>query len=371
MKIGIIGAGQLGRMLALAGYPLGLEFVFLDKTADAPGGQVGDIIVGEFDDPDKLAELADCVDIVTFDVENVSASVVATITGRTRFLPPLAALEVAQDRLSEKRLFAELRIPTPDYRAIDTPEDLASAADELGFPCVLKIRRLGYDGRGQVILRTPDDLGAAWETFRGVPLILEVFVHFDREVSIVAVRSIAGETAFYPLVENVHENGILVRTMAPLQDVSLTGLARDHAKRLFDRFEYAGVLTIEFFVRNGELLANEMAPRVHNSGHWTIEGAVTSQFENHVRAILGYPLGDASAVGHCAMVNFIGTMPPLTPVLQIAGAHYHDYGKTPRPKRKLGHCTLHRSTPEKRDAALAALIEAIGQENVSKVTETG
>jgi 5-(carboxyamino)imidazole ribonucleotide synthase len=338
-KIGIIGAGQLGRMLALAGYPLGLRFVFLDKSANAPGGQVGDIIVGAFDDADKLAELAATVDILTFDVENVPVEALGDIPERTPLWPPVKALATGQDRLLEKTLFKQLDIPVTPFVAVETLDELNHAVEELGMPAMLKTRRLGYDGKGQRLIKKPADIEPAWQALGGVPLILEAFVDFDREVSIVAVRSLSGETAFYPISDNIHRDGILRYSIAPLED-ALQTTAETYAERLLAHFEYGGVLSIEFFFREGELIANEIAPRVHNSGHWTIEGAATSQFENHVRAILDLPLGETSPIGYSAMINFIGEMPPLEDILKVPGAHYHNYGKAPRPGRKLGHCTL-------------------------------
>lgn len=338
-RVGIVGAGQLGRMLALAGYPLGLRFVFLDKSADAPGGQVGDIILGEFGDAEKLRELSERVDVVTFDVENVPVDAVRE--GVTKpFRPTVELLEKAQDRLLEKELFRSLDIPTPAFAAVESLDDLRAAAERIGLPAVLKTRRLGYDGKGQRVIRSEADFEPALEAIGGVPLILESFVAFDREVSIIGVRNVSGEVRFYPLSENTHREGILRHSIAPYEDHGLQGLAERHLERLLNAFDYAGVLTIEFFESGGKLIANEIAPRVHNSGHWTIEGAVTSQFENHVRAILDLPLGDTAANGYAAMVNFIGSMPPLEAVLEIPGAHYHSYGKSPRPGRKLGHATL-------------------------------
>ena len=225
---------------------------------------------------------------------------------------------------------------------------------------MLKTRRLGYDGRGQCVIRTAAELDDAWATLGGVPLILERFVPFEREVSLIGVRSTRGETRFYPLAENVHERGILRRSTAPFDDDALHAQAASILTRMLAHFDYAGVLTVEFFVQEGRLLANEIAPRVHNSGHWTIEGAATSQFENHVRAILGLPLGDTRAIGHAGMANFLGELPDLERVLRIPGAHYHDYGKTPRPGRKLGHCTVTAPSAGKRDAALRELEVLIG-----------
>ena len=357
MKIGIIGAGQLGRMLALAGYPLGLRFVFLDQSDDAPGAQVGRIVRGAFDDPKALAELARAVDVVTFDVENVPVGAIRDIAAHKPFLPPPDALGGSQDRLDEKTLFRSLRIPTPEFQAVDSREDLVAAAGRIGLPGVLKTRRLGYDGRGQYFLRTPADLDKAWDMLGTVPLIYEGFVAFTREVSIIGVRSTKGEIACYPLSANTHAGGILRHSVAPYRNASLQRQAEGYLKRLMKHFDYAGVLTIEFFVKRGKLIANEMAPRVHNSGHWTIEGAATSQFENHIRAILGLPLGSTRPIGHSAMVNFIGTIPTAERVLEIPGVHYHSYGKEPRPNRKLGHCTIVSGSASARDKALGRLLK--------------
>ncbi len=356
MKIGIIGAGQLGRMLALAGYPLGLRFVFLDQSADAPGAQVGRIIPGAFDDAEKLAELAKEVDVVTFDVENVPVSAVEPIAAHKPFLPPVKALGASQDRLHEKTLFRQLKIPTPPFMAVDSIEDLRAAVAQIGLPGVLKTRRLGYDGRGQFYLRKPADIEAAWQTLGTVPLIYEGFVNFTREVSIIGVRSTRGETLFYPLSANTHSEGILRYSVAPYRSAGLQKQAETYMRKLLKHLDYAGVLTIEFFVQGGKLIANEMAPRVHNSGHWTIEGAQTSQFENHVRAILGLPLGSTRPNGHSAMMNFIGTIPELGNILRVSGVHFHSYGKEPRPNRKLGHCTINAPSPAARDKALRQLL---------------
>ena len=357
MKIGVIGAGQLGRMLALAGYPLGLRFVFLDQSDDAPGAQVGRIVPGAFDDPKKLAELAKEVDVLTFDVENVPVDAVRAIAERQPFYPPVDALGASQDRLHEKTLFRSLKIPTPEFAPVDSLEDLKAAAERIGIPGVLKTRRLGYDGRGQYFLKKPADIEAAWAALGTVPLIYEGFVNFTREVSIIGVRSTKGELRSYPLSANTHAAGILRYSVAPYLNAALQKQAETYLKRLMKHFDYAGVLTIEFFVKAGKLIANEMAPRVHNSGHWTIEGAQTSQFENHIRAILGLPLGSTRPIGHSAMINFIGTIPPLQNILRVPGVHFHSYGKEPRPNRKLGHCTVTAASAAARDRALRALMK--------------
>jgi 5-(carboxyamino)imidazole ribonucleotide synthase len=359
MRIGIIGAGQLGQMLALAGYPLAQRFLFLDSSADSPGGQVGPIITGAFDDPASLEHLAAETDLVTYEFENVPVAALAAVAKSRPCHPPVEALRVSQDRLLEKELFGRLGIPTPAFRAVDGLADLRAAVAAIGLPCVLKTRRLGYDGRGQHYLRRPADVEAAWKALGGVPLILEGFVDFDREVSIIGARSTRGETRCYPLCGNSHREGILRVTLAPATNARLQKVAERHLRRVMDHFGYAGVLTIEFFVQRGRLVANEMAPRVHNSGHWTIEGAVTSQFENHLRAIMGLPLGETRAVGHCAMVNFIGTMPDRDRVLALPGAHYHDYGKAPRQGRKLGHCTIVARTAAERDRTLRRLLRLV------------
>ncbi|NJD31985.1 MAG: 5-(carboxyamino)imidazole ribonucleotide synthase [Gammaproteobacteria bacterium] len=359
MKIGVIGAGQLGRMLALAGYPLALQFRFLDSSASSPGGQVAPIVTGAFDDPGSLERLAADVDLVTYEFENVPVAALQKVARTHAVWPPVEALRVSQDRLLEKQLFEKLRIPTPAFRAIDSLGDLEAGVKALGLPCVLKTRRLGYDGKGQRDLRKPADVEPAGRALGGVPLILEGFVDFEREVSIVGVRSTTGEVRCYPIVANTHREGILRVTLAPHRHPALQKAAETHLKRVMKHFGYAGVLTIEFFVRRGKLVANEMAPRVHNSGHWTIEGAATSQFENHLRAILGLPLGDTRPVGHCAMINFIGGMPPRDEVLALPGVHWHDYGKEPRPGRKVGHCTIVAGSAVERDRLVRKVLRKV------------
>ena len=362
MRIGVIGAGQLGRMLALAGYPLSLQFRFLDASADSPGGQVAPIVTGAFDDPQSLERLADQVDLVTYEFENVPVAALEKVSQTHPVHPPVDALRVSQDRLLEKQLFEKLKIPTPPFRAIDSLEALRAAVRELGYPCVLKTRRLGYDGKGQRYLRKPADVEAAWSALGSAPLILEGFVDFEREVSIVGVRSTQGEIRAYPIVANTHRDGILRVTLAPHRHPTLQKAAETHLKRVMKHFDYAGVLTIEFFVQRGRLVANEMAPRVHNSGHWTIEGAVTSQFENHLRAILGLPLGDTAPVGHAAMINFIGQLPSRDELLGVPGLHWHDYGKAPRPGRKIGHCTVVAASAVERDRLVRKVVKRLPRE---------
>ena len=350
MKVGILGAGQLGRMLALAGYPLGLSFRFLDHAADACAGQLAPLTVGEFDAASVDAFAADC-DVLTFDWENVP---VAALRGSAaaKLAPAAVALETAQDRLVEKEFLRGLGIATPEHRAVGSMLELEAAVAELGYPAVLKTRRLGYDGKGQRVLRSAIDLGAAWEALEGTPLILEAFVPFEREVSLLAVRARSGEFRAWPLTENVHRGGILQRSIAPATDAALQREAEAQVERVMRKLGYVGVLAVEYFVHGGKLLANEFAPRVHNSGHWTIEGSQTSQFENHLRAIAGLPLGATDARGHAGMLNLIGRLPPREALLAVPGARLHDYGKAPRPGRKVGHVTVV-------EAGRAALLEKL------------
>jgi 5-(carboxyamino)imidazole ribonucleotide synthase len=359
MHVGIVGAGQLGRMLALSGYPIGVHCLFLDRSADTPGAQVAPSLIGELEDAALLAELAERSDVVTFDWENISGSALTPLEKITRVRPPRAALEVSQDRLAEKALFTRLKIPVAAHCAIDSREELIRACKKIGLPGVLKTRRLGYDGKGQYVLRSAEDVDHAWAAIGAPGLIYEKFQDFSREVSLVAVRSAAGQTVFYPLSCNTHGGGILRHSIAPFNNAQMEQSARRYVKRVMSALNYIGVLTIEFFVVRGSLVANEMAPRVHNSGHWTIEGCVTSQFENHLRAVCDMPLGSTRALGHTAMINFLGLMPDRERLLAIDGLAYHDYGKTPRPGRKLGHCTILKRLPKERDMALANALKLI------------
>lgn len=360
MTVGIVGAGQLGRMLALAGYPLGQDFLFLDRTTDTPGAKVAPSLCGEFTDRKLLRELARRSEVITFDWENVSVESLAALGRSTRIAPPLAALAASQDRLSEKRLFERLDIPTTRYAAVGSRAALQRAVAKIGLPGVLKTRRMGYDGKGQAVLRSVADLDAAWAAMNGQDAIYEEFVPFDYEVSIIGARSTRGEVAIYPLNHNVHRDGILRITRSPAGKPALQRRAAAHLRKVLEHFGYAGILNIEFFVRRGRLVANETAPRVHNSGHWTIEGAETSQFENHLRAILGLPLGSTAARGHAAMVNLIGTMPDRETLLAVPGLHLHDYAKSERPGRKLGHCTVVAPTAAGRERAVRRLLRIVG-----------
>jgi 5-(carboxyamino)imidazole ribonucleotide synthase len=359
MTVGVLGAGQLGRMMALAGYPLGLDFLFLDREAGTPSHQVAPSLFGSFTDPALLDEIAARSEVVTFDWENVPAEALERLSQRTRIAPPQLALATAQDRLLEKQLFARLSVPTNRNCAVDSLADLKRAAADVGLPGVLKTRRLGYDGKGQQVIRAAKDLEAAWQSLGNAPLLYEALVPFDYEVSAIGVRGREGEFRMYPLNRNLHKGGILRLTRAPWKSATLERAARRTLKRVMEHFDYVGVLAIEFFVQRGRLLANEMAPRVHNSGHWTIEGAITSQFENHLRAICGMPLGDTAARGHSGMLNLVGTLPDRDFLLGERGLHLHDYGKSPRPGRKLGHVTFVETSAPKADLRATRLLRRI------------
>ena len=357
MTIGILGGGQLGYMLALAGYPLGLHFRFLDPSPEAPVGRIAQRVTADYTDEAALEKFASGLELVTYEFENVPVEATNFLAARVPVYPPPAALEAAQDRFAEKSLFRKLGIATTEFAPVSNPSELDAAVKSLGLPAVLKTSRMGYDGKGQWILRSTDDAVKAKSELPAGTLILERFVPFTRELSVLAVRSRTGETAIYPLVENHHRSGILRLSLAPAPrlDAQIQRAAERAAHRILESLKYVGVLAIEFFEHQGELLANEMAPRVHNSGHWTIEGAVTSQFENHLRAVLGLPLGSTGPAGHCAMLNLIGDLPESSEVLAVPDAHLHLYGKSSRPGRKLGHVTLRAASPERLALRLSEL----------------
>lgn len=365
--VGILGGGQLARMLALSGAPLGLRFLVMDTEADACAGQFAPLLVGDYRDEAALSEFASKVDVATFDFENVPAESAEWLAAREPVFPNPRALAVTQDRLVEKNLFRELGIPVGDYAAVTTLAELETEVARLGGACILKTRRLGYDGKGQFRIRHAADVAAAWDALgpqaQKVGLIVEAFIPFQRELSVIAVRGRDGAFDTWPLTENWHVQGVLSASLAPAStDQALAAQAIDYARRLATALDYVGVFALELFCRDGQLLANEMAPRVHNSGHWTIEGADTSQFQNHLRAVLGLPLGSTRMLGHACMLNWIGEMPAREAVLAQAGGHWHDYGKQPRPGRKVGHATLREDQPEALAVALLALGSSLGRE---------
>jgi 5-(carboxyamino)imidazole ribonucleotide synthase len=357
VTIGILGGGQLGYMLALAGYPLDFHFRFLDPSPQAPVGRIAPRVTAEYTDFEALEKFAHGLALVTYEFENVPVEAARFLQKLVPVYPSTQALETAQDRRSEKLLFQKLGIPTTKFAVINSADELHQAVQKMGLPAVLKTCRLGYDGKGQWILRSNEDLERVKNEIASVPLILEEFVKFSRELSILAVRARNGSTSFYPLVENHHRSGILRLSLAPAPRLTetLQRDAEDAAQRILESLDYVGVLAIELFECDGRLLANEMAPRVHNSGHWTIEGAVTSQFENHIRAVSGLPLGVTRTLGFSAMLNLIGEFPDANELLALPDAHLHLYGKSPRPGRKVGHVTLRADSTEELEQRLGQL----------------
>jgi 5-(carboxyamino)imidazole ribonucleotide synthase len=351
-RIGIIGAGQLGQMLGIAGLRMGLEFVFLDPSDDPPAAVAGPVLKYPFDSEEGLARLAAAADIITYEFENVPVAAIAHIAPGTAVFPPAQALKHAQDRLAEKTLFEYLGIPVPEFRTVESPDDLRRAAGEIGLPIVLKTRRLGYDGKGQFIVRKQAEIETACAGLGGKNLIAEAWVPFDREISAIGARNVSGAIVHYPLTENEHDSGILRVSRAPAEAEDLEETANGYLTALLERLDYVGVLALELFVKDDRLFANEFAPRVHNSGHWTIEGADTSQFENHLRAILDMPLGDTGMRGFAGMLNLIGKMPQDLAAMDEKPSHLHDYGKAARPGRKLGHATIVTATEAERETAL-------------------
>ncbi len=358
MKIGILGAGQLAQMLALAGVPLGCRFIFYDPSPDCCAAAVGKHIQADYDDWQALQAFAESVDLVTFEFENVPVATVNYISKYCTVYPKANSLEATQDRLVEKQLFARLGIPTAQFINISSRADLTQAANCMGYPLVLKSRTGGYDGKGQILVESAQQLDAIWLKIKGQPFIAEQWVDFSREVSVIAARSQNGECVFYDLVENLHQQGIL-QTSLNRPDDPLSSLAQEYAKRLINELDYCGVLTLELFQVGDKLVVNEFAPRVHNSGHWTIEGASVSQFENHLRAILNLPLGATTHVAYCVMINFISQLPAIDEWLKIPNSHYHQYGKQPKPGRKLGHLTICSDLPEKVESLAETLLPQI------------
>ena len=354
-RVGIVGGGQLGLMLAEAGAALGIECVTLDPSRAAPAARVARQIVADYDDEIALAELAAVSDVATYEFENVPVSSARFLQARVDVFPPPESLEFAQDRLLEKTVFAEVGLPVAAYTPVSSKEELDEAIDLVGFPSILKTRRLGYDGKGQVPLGSPEDAPDAWRRLGELPCILEERVPFVRELSIIGARGRDGRATFYPLVENVHREGILRTSVAPADvPMELQTSAERFALAVMERLGHVGVLAIELFETHDGLLGTEMAPRVHNSGHWTIEGAETSQFENHLRAICGMELGAGTLSAYSAMVNLIGSEPPDEVFPARPGVHVHRYGKHARPGRKLGHVTV---VEEDRDTLFSVLQE--------------
>ncbi|MGB7453083.1 MAG: 5-(carboxyamino)imidazole ribonucleotide synthase [Lysobacterales bacterium] len=363
--VGILGAGQLARMLAQAGQPLGLEFVFLDPAEDACAAELGTHICAGWADEVALTELGQSSDVVTFDFENVpepSASLIETLCP---VYPPPRALYKSQDRLREKTMMQALGIQVAPFHPVSSRPELIAAVEKIGLPCVLKTRRFGYDGKGQAVLRFQEDMERAWQLLGDAELICEGFVSFQAECSIIAARGRDGQTVFWPLTRNLHRGGILAISMAPAFDRVLQERAETMIQSLLDHLDYTGVMALELFLHDGALLANEFAPRVHNSGHWSIDGAHTSQFENHLRAICGLPLGDTGISSPSVMFNLLGKMPEDVRQQSVDhyptnGLHWHDYHKTPREGRKIGHVTVTAAGETELKARAAQFAAALG-----------
>lgn len=358
--VGILGAGQLARMLAQAGHPLGLEFVFLDPARDACAAALGEHICADWGDQAALRKLAQLADIVTFEFENIPEQSVKLIESICPVYPPSRALHLSQDRLREKTCLQALHIPVAPFYPVASRPELLSAVEQIGLPCVLKTRRFGYDGKGQAVLRFKEDLERAWQVLGDHDLLCEGFVPFDVECSIIAVRGQDGRTAYWPLTRNLHRDGVLAISWAPSFDPQTQTRAEALVRRLLDHLDYTGVLALELFLQDGELLANEFAPRVHNSGHWTIDGALTSQFENHLRAVCDLPLGATRNNSHALMFNLLGEMPKRSTMATKAGVHWHDYHKVARAGRKLGHVTVTAETETGLKAMAAQLAANLG-----------
>jgi 5-(carboxyamino)imidazole ribonucleotide synthase len=361
MRVGVLGGGQLGRMMALSGYQLGLDMRFFDPAPDATAGQLAELVSAPYGDLDALERFIAGVDVVTYEFENVPSETAQFLEERVPVHPTPAALAVAQDRLVEKGFFQDLGFETPRFRRVDSRLGLETALEAIGYPAVLKTRREGYDGKGQVVLGDPADLDGALTRLGETGLILEAFVAFERELSIVGARGLDGSVRVYPLVENEHRDGILARTIAPAPGITDELQARASAiiTAAMESLDYVGVMAIELFEAEGHLLINEMAPRVHNSGHWTTDGAETSQFENHLRAILGLPLGSTEPHGYSMMLNLIGSTPDSRAVLATEGLHLHLYGKAARPGRKLGHVTICASDALALEERLSSFVSAL------------
>ena len=341
----------------VAARDLDVECRFIDPSDSPPAADCGEVIQRPFDDSDALAELAATCDVITYEFENVPVEALHLVDDKVAVYPPADALRHSQDRLDEKRLFDQLDIPLPGYRTIDTREDIDSAIDDLSLPLVIKTRRLGYDGKGQFVIRERADIDRAWKSLGGNSLIAEQWINFDYEVSVIGARNVDGEIVIYPLSHNVHEGGILRTSRSPVDAPALADRAETYMRRLLGHLDYVGVLALELFVLDDDLFANEFAPRVHNSGHWTIEGAATSQFENHLRAIMNLPLGSTASTGHAGMVNLIGEIPDAMRALDTGVLH--DYGKAPRPGRKLGHVTVTAESAARRDELIDIISQSV------------
>ncbi|SFV88963.1 Phosphoribosylaminoimidazole carboxylase ATPase subunit [hydrothermal vent metagenome] len=361
MKIGVLGAGQLGRMLAIAGYPLNHQFGFSGNSNDEPAALLGRMFVGD----DSVESLVDFADVITYESENTDVRIVNSISQKCIVYPSEKSLFITQHRGREKALFEQLSIPCASYQMVNSEQDLIDAVRIIGLPAILKTATEGYDGKGQFLMSDASQIKAAWASMHGVASILEGFVNFKRELSLIAVRDTNNNHKYYPLVENTHHNGILRLTVAPAQAISteVQKTAERYMQTLLDEMNHIGVLTIELFETDNGLIVNEMAPRVHNSGHWSIEGANTSQFENHIRAITGQPLGDTTPTHpFSAMINIIGNMGNTNMVLDMPNAHLHLYDKAERTDRKLGHINITANSEQELNQSIQQLHDFLPKE---------
>jgi 5-(carboxyamino)imidazole ribonucleotide synthase len=354
MVIGILGAGQLARMLALAGKPLGLKFIFLDPTPIACAADLGKHLIGDYTDKALLSQLAAEADVITYEFENVPVEIIDFLNQSTPVYPPAKALSIGQDRVTEKQFLQSLDIATAPFAAVSTLAELQQVMPTIGYPAILKTRRFGYDGKGQVILNNEHELATAWEAIKDAPSVVEGFVPFDREISIIASRSVSGEIVYYPVSENAHHKGILRLAKNTIDDPQQAH-AEQYINTILNALDYVGTIALELFAVGDKLIANEFAPRVHNSGHWTIEGSETSQFENHLRAIMDMPLGQTNSIGYAAMQNFIGNVPATEKLLSLTQLHLHLYDKAARKGRKLAHATIRTDSLTSFTSLIAAL----------------
>ena len=366
MKVGILGGGQLARMMAQAGNPLGLSFMFLCPNKEACAAPFGTHLCARYEDEEAQKRLAEWADVATYEFENVPLSTLESLQKQVTLHPTSSALAVARDRLIEKRRFASLGVSTARFAPVDSIAELNNAVKDIGLPAILKTRTQGYDGKGQALLREETDLAAAWERLGKIPCIVESMVPFKRELSVIAARDQKGEMVFYPISENHHREGILRLSLSRLND-PLQDQANATIRKIMEDMDYVGVMALELFEVDGQLFANEFAPRVHNSGHWTIEGAQTSQFENHLRAICGLPLGETTAERPVALVNLVGCLPEENVIREVPGATPHFYGKAERPGRKVGHITLTSKdgTMEEFDRRLTDLLQMAGESELA------
>jgi len=359
--LGVLGGGQLGRMLALAGARLGVRTRVFDPSPEACAGQVAELVHGGYEDEAALARFCDGLDAATIEFENVPIEAARFVAARVPLRPGVESVEAAQDRLVERELLRRVGFRTPRYEPVDAAEDLSEACAQVGLPAILKSRRFGYDGKGQAWIREVEDWDRAWGKIGARAAMLDEVVSFTREISLVGVKASGGQTRFYPPIENVHRDGILHTSRAPaVVDDRVLAQMQASVSRLLDEIGHVGVLTVEFFEDERGFLANEYAPRVHNSGHWTIEGAMTSQFENHVRAVMGMPLGSTEVHQYSGLVNLVGSTDAAGRVLELPGARVHLYGKESRPGRKVGHVTVCAESAVARDAAMDEVAALVG-----------